>query len=152
MIRRQSKWRKIGVHKGFNKNSKHYEIDCGRCGASLIPKSKRIILADPMPVEILPEIEPLEVGSVTEVESTPKPEDIFEITEPTIATVVNLPPPIFDGASDELLAQYRAFKKDNQMSSWRDAWKAIPNDYADPYSFGVAIRRTLKELKEAGEE
>lgn len=163
--------------KGFNRSSKHYEITCGKCDGSLVPKSKQFILADPLPVEAVPEPETVTVDSLTSPvvedrqdggQSDPPKEAIPEVIPSVpldiledipivqvenhdgtaIVTSAREIPVIDNGPSPEMVAQYREFKTDHPEASWREAWQSVPNDYPDSKNFTYHMRKALKEAGE----
>lgn len=133
MVRRQEKWRKMGVPRNFNHLAKHYQICCGRCGASLITRDKKFVLAEPLPViEAIDPVRP----SLDEIV-------VAEVMEPEKVEDSNLP------ASEvpDLLAAYREFKEANPNATWRQAYEAIPNECRDHLEFASVVRQMIKEAE-----
>lgn len=171
MVRLQEKWRKKGMKLFFNDSCFSYQIICGFCGGPLV-KAKRLTLADPLPVDDIPEF----IATATNPAWNGNPEEMRELvpavieemrasvksdeSEPTevnvqvenrdgtaVVTATREIPVIDNGPSEELILKYQEFKRTNPESSWRDAWKNVPNDYTDSAAFAYYMRKGLKEME-----
>lgn len=134
MVRRQEKWRKMGVPRNFNHLAKHYQICCGRCGASLITRDKKFVLAEPLPVEPNPNWQA-------------DPEGPKEIPDETIREMRDSLESEPKAEVPDLLAAYQEFKEANPNATWRQAYEAVPNECRDHLEFASVVRQMIKEAE-----